>query len=141
MKIEQVEAILRRIQGNMEGLKEYGGMIDEFDYDRENPEEHFKASTIRQVLDKLGDIQWELEWLDKPIIAEGVLMKNENGRYEIEGTGVEFTSGRPLDVWHYDDWKEEYEWTRSRVEHGNDDYYIVALGKEVSIEGLKVRNR
>lgn len=83
----------------------------------------------------------ELEWLDKPIVAEGVLVKNANERYEIEGTGVEFTSGRPLDVWHYDDWKEEYKWTRSRLEHGNGDYYIVALGKDVSIEGLKVRAR
>lgn len=59
MKIEQVEAILRKIQSNMEGLKEYGGgIIDEFDYDRENPEESFKADVYRQVLDKLGDIKW-----------------------------------------------------------------------------------
>lgn len=141
MNLQQVEAVLRKIQMNMDGLKDHGDIINEFDYDRADPEACFKAENIRQVLEQLGDIRWTLEWLQKPIVAEGVLVKNENGRYEIEGTGVEFSSGRPLDVWHYDDWDEKYVWTRSRVEHGNGDYYIVALGKDVSIEGLKVRTR
>lgn len=141
MKIEQVGSRLKVIQNKLEELKEYGGIINEVEYDRENPEQNFKADNYLRVLDLLGDVDSILEWLEKPIVAEGVLVKNAGGRYQIDGTDVEFTSGRPLDVWHYDDWKEKEVWTRSRVEHGNGDYYIVALGKDVSIEGLKVRTR
>lgn len=141
MNIEQVGSRLKVIQNKLEELKEHGGVINELEYDRENPEQSFKAENYLRALDMLGDVDAILEWLEKPIVAEGLLVKNENGRYEIDGTGVEFSSGRPLDVWHYDDWKEKGGWTRSRVEHGNGDYYIVALGKDVPIEGLKVRTR
>ena len=66
----------------------------------------------------------------------GVLEKNgEDGRYYIKGTDICFTSGEPIEF------MKNKKYVASTVEHGGEsnDYYIVALGKDVPIEGIKVR--
>ena len=142
MELNEVYAIFRKIKGTMEELQDrYGDFPDYFEHDTTNAEEKYEFDNARFILMKLEDAYARMEWMEKPIKAEGKLVKNKYDRYEIEGTDYYFTTGYPLDVWFYDDWKEEYRWKRSVVEHNEEDYYIKALGKETPIEGVKVRTR
>lgn len=66
----------------------------------------------------------------------GVLVRNEeDGRYYVRGTTYYYTSGEPITF------LKGRRWIDSRVEHGGKsaDYYIVDLGKDVLIEGIKVK--
>lgn len=145
MKLEEAYKVFAKIQQAMGGVKEssWGSedFVDEFDYDLEDVEERYKNKLAMEIMDKLGDIEDLLDSATKPIKAEGKLVKRSDGRYEIQGTDEYFSSGKPLEVYRYDEFDERYEWVKSRVEHSNGDYYIVALGKDVEIEGLKVRVR
>lgn len=87
---------------------------------------------------KLEDAYWLLEKVYKPVKAEGHLEKNSIGRYEVEG--IQLSSGSYVEFFSDDD-EDGGCYVPSRVEHGGEDYYIVALGKEKPIEGLKVRIR
>lgn len=67
----------------------------------------------------------------------GVLEKNqEDGRYYVKGTDFRYTSGNAIEFYG-----KNRKYIASSVEHGGEsnDYYIVALGKDVPIEGIKVR--
>lgn len=67
---------------------------------------------------------------------QGILIKRPDKRYEIENTEIYFTSGERIEYWD-----ENRGWIKSRVEHTNDDYYIVDFGKDKKIAGLKVRTK
>ncbi|MEK4951942.1 DUF5348 domain-containing protein [Bacillus sp. FSL W8-1127] len=97
-------------------------------------EERSDCVTLYQVQDILFDAYILLKNLDKPVKAEGYLDKQKNGRYAIGD--VELTSG--MYVEYFSDEDGGY-YVPSRLEHNGDDYYIVELGKDRSIEGLKVR--
>ena len=139
MRLEDAYSIFKEIERSVGKLKDRTGYLpDEFDYNTDDLEERYEHDMALVALNKLGDVVSILEWINKPVKREGYLTKNPStGRYEFEGTDIYFTSGEPLDVWD-EDWES---WHHSRVEHSNGDYYIVALGKEKPIEGVKVRVR
>ena len=144
MELKNVQAALERVKDKMKSeLYRDGGMIDGGDIriDYDNREERYQAEMLSYILEKLSDADYRLEWMAKPIKVEGALIKREDGRYEIEGTDIYFTSGKPIEVLKYDESQEEYDWVYSRVEHSSEDYYIVTLGKQTKIDGLKVRTR
>jgi len=95
----------------------YGNLLEEFEYNYDNPEEKYQHDTIRCVISKLDEVQTQIKWMNKPVIAEGILVKNNNNRYEIQGTEKEFSSGSPLDVWN-NEWNQ---WETSRIEHNGED--------------------
>ena len=68
---------------------------------------------------------------------EGILQKNETGRYELNGS-YEFTSGYPIEFYYDDPVSGEKLWVKTSVEHDGADYYLVRF-KHVSMEGLKAR--
>ena len=69
----------------------------------------------------------------KANVSEGRLIKQPNGRYELNGT--ELTSGYPIDVFY------NGEWIPSRIEYATieQDYYVYDLGPEKKIEGMTAR--
>jgi len=78
----------------------------------------------------------EIEANTKPKTKKktGILEKNqEDGRYYVKGTDICFTSGEPIEF------MKNKKYAASTVEHNGDDYYIVGLGRDVPIEGIKVR--
>lgn len=77
--------------------------------------------------------------MEKPIFREGVLSKNESGRYEIDYY-TELNSGSSIEFLTYDSWDECEKWVASRIEHTDGDYYIYGH-KDVQLQGLKVRTR
>lgn len=96
-------------------------------------EERYQHSVLYQVYDKLCDVSLLLDKMSKAVKAEGLLEKLENGRYAVQG--IELSAGTYLE---YFDAEEECFYP-SRLEHNGQDYYIVALGKDRSIEGVLVR--
>ena len=98
-----------------------------------DPNELFIREKCKSILNRLDDINSELEYLVRPIIEEGVLYKKSNGRYAISDN-YEFTSGSPVEVF------VDGEWILTRVEHTDGDYYFYDL-KNIPMAGARVRRR
>ena len=138
MELKLALKVLEEIENSISKLKDrYGSLPEEFEYNYDDPEEKYQHDTVRSVVSKLDEVQKQIKWMSKSVIAEGILVKNNNNPYEIQGTEIEFSSGSPLDVWN-NEWKQ---WETSRIEHSGEDYYIVSFGKNKPISGLKVRKK
>lgn len=98
----------------------------------------------RQLHDELHKALYQLEgvcsllaYYDLPVVAEGTLQKNANGRYELDGH--ELTSGREVELLLYDpEWDKAPHWVRTRIEHDS-DYY--AVYQHTSLDGKTARIR
>lgn len=134
MHVNEVLEILNKMKYD---LKRIHNSYDEFEFDYNDPEERYKNTIVRKIANHTEELYYLAEWMEKPIIAEGHLTKNELGRYEIEGTSVYFTSGSPIEVWD----EEDEVYIKTRIEHTDGDYYAYALGPKVKLEGLKARTR
>ncbi|WP_220775418.1 DUF5348 domain-containing protein [Bacillus sp. BML-BC060] len=97
-------------------------------------EERYQLNVLLSVGEKLNDVSHTLIGMVKPVRVLGHLKKNdETGRYEIDG--ISLSSGSPVEYLS----EEEGCFIPSRIEHNGDDYYIVGLGREESIDGVYVR--
>ena len=104
---------------------------------REDPDELQKAAVLYRVINLLQDACWEIDYLEKPVIDCGVLVRNEGGRYELNGR--EFTSGSMIEILIEDpDGEEPAYWERTRIEHDT-DYYEV--NRRRKLDGLMARYR
>ena len=77
----------------------------------------------------------------KPSLPRGpyrYLHKNHRNRYE--ACGYEFTCGKRIEAMIYDECEEAYEWIITRLEHNQNDYFLVSH-QEIPLEGLLVRFR
>lgn len=103
-------------------------------------DERFVYDIIRSLEDSLGQIVYQLEYLKKQVVAEGILQKNRYGRYELGN--YDFTSGSPIEVLIYDEHYEVDRWVKTRVEHNGEDYYLYDRSiSKVPMQGLKARVR
>lgn len=122
--IEKMESDLRKVSRiNPEELR---------DWDASAPEK-YQMYLARQILEKLQDAYKTLEYMERPVVAEGQLELCENGRYSL--VKRELATGYPLEYWDV----ECGHFIPSRIEYGQNGYYIVALGQDEPIEGLRVR--
>ena len=138
MELKLALEVLQEIENSISKLEDrHENLPEEFEYNYENPEEKYQHDAVRSVMSKLEDVQRQIKWMNKPILSEGILVKNSINRYEIQGTEIEFSSGSPLDVWN-EEWNQ---WETTRIEHNGEDYYIVSLGRETPILGVKVRKK
>lgn len=126
------------------------------DYQKE-AEQLLLVDELRGILGKLQDVSCTISYMERPIKAEGVLRKAENGRYKLHsentqydeyefssGTGIEYlTEDNRYEI--YDEEKEDYinipYWSAGTVEHNGTDYYITGAPKDLVLENLKVRIR
>ena|SRR5690625_2307400 len=133
MNLQEAKSILNKLQFD---LKRIAQNEAEFDHNYNNPEERFKHNLYRKIAEKSADIVSLVEYMDKPIVQEGLLEKREDGRYGIKGSNDYFTSGQPIEIWD-----KEYEvYVKTRLEY-REDYYAYAFGPNVKLEGLKARIR
>lgn len=117
--------------------------------DRNDAEQLFLLDELQTILSKLDDVSHTLNYLTRPIKAEGTLHKNSNGRYELKGH--ELTSGSGIEYLTTDDWHMAYNdnddyvptpyWKASRIEHNGNDYYIVGADNLDTLENVRVRIR
>lgn len=129
---------------NKTGIEKYDDLSG-VEADWNNPEQCLLVEELRNVMLKISEASGTISYLCKPINGEYVLHKNNRGRYECEVR--EYTCGRCIEYYAYDDWNGYYRWIVSRVEHDGNDYYIVG-SKSISsdqnnipLEGLRVRIR
>ena len=115
-----------------------GDECDNVPADPSDIEQQFMRDQLCGIVSKLGDIKWEVDYLNKPVSEQGSIYHNSDGRYELP-SGHYFTSGSICEVMRYYD--GEQEWVFTSIEHNGKDYYATALGRDVSIEGMTVRIR
>ena len=115
-------------------LDKYKDMEDSTDRTALSVEERSQLVLLYQAQDKIWNAYQLLDRINKPVVAQGQLTKNANGRYEVNG--VELTAGEYIEYYEAEDGGC---YLPSRVEHSGEDYYIVALGRDKSIQGLQVR--
>lgn len=133
MDLEKAYDIFSNIKREIDKMaNQYGNLPDEFDHNYNDEEERFKHNQALLIVDNLHDIRSSLDWMNKPILAEGRLFKNSNDRYELDG--IELTSGQTIEAWAND-----YGWIITRIEHRG-DYYIYDL-KDQDINNTLVRIR
>lgn len=107
-------------------------------YDDNDEEQLLLLDEFKRILDKLENAKRDIDYLNRPIAYAGFLQKNSRGRYEIGDK--EFTSGNGIEVLVYDNFYEKKRWTKARIEHDGEDYYLIGY-KDVPMQGLKVRIR
>ncbi|UAL49830.1 DUF5348 domain-containing protein (plasmid) [Sutcliffiella horikoshii] len=129
------------LQGGIQKLLyKLGDDAENIESDSNDLDSEFLQSEYRSMFDKLEDVYYRLEYLKKPVIDEGLLTKNIRDRYELP-SGLEFSSGYPCEILYFNpSYNEEY-WVYTSIEHNGEDYYATALGRELSINGLRVRVR
>lgn len=141
MHLDKSYEILKKIYNQIECLKDdtvfSNALLDDFDFDVNDQEAMLKYDELLKMLDSLDNFRNRYKYISKAIEKEGRLVKNETGRYCLDSDcDIYYTSSSLIEF--YDE--EEEKWVISRVEY-SDDYYIVALGKNVCIDNIKVRKR
>jgi hypothetical protein len=138
IKYEELKKTLAAFERVVKDLVEAG---DNIVWDRNDIEqETFVRAYLNAIHPKIEEACWDSAYLRKNVIAEGPLLKQSNGRYEVKGH--ELSSGHPIEVLvePEDEWENPY-YVQTRIEHTNGDYYIYLFGSEQKIEGMEVRIR
>lgn len=126
---------------------EFADDLSEIEFDRTDAEQLFLVDHLRNILTNLEKVSNCIDYLSKPVSIEGILHKNENGYYEVNGKRL--PAGRGLDYLATDDYhcirNENGEfinvpyWRSGRIEHNGNDYYMVGAPTDIKLEGLKIR--
>lgn len=125
--------------------REYDDLSD-IEYSR-TPDNLLLVEEYKNILYKLSDIQYDLDYLNKPIEFEDILTMRTDGRYGCKNHSTYYTSGTPIEFLYYDEVLNDEGffstlpmWRCSRVEHNGTDYYIVGYSN-VELNNLKIRVR
>ncbi|WP_252502718.1 DUF5348 domain-containing protein [Sporosarcina sp. Marseille-Q4943] len=98
-----------------------------------------KYHILYKAMEGLEEAYSSIVDLNRKVLIEGHLLKNERGRYELRGR--EFTSGSLIDVWREDpEMKDGGYYISTRIEHRGGDYYCVDM-PYIKLDGLKARYR
>lgn len=107
--------------------------------DYEDGQQLFLQSELREIMEKLSDVENRIAYLSRPVKETSRLHKNRSGRYETKN-GHYYTSGSGIEALIKDDYQEVPYWVWTRVEHDGKDYYLVGH-KNIRLDGLTVRVR
>ena len=138
-------------QGMIERFKKAAPMIGELVDDLEwiqnefNPEKATEEErTYAKYLLSLGsncfdESDWRLKRMFAAIGKKGRLVRNSAGRFEMEGTDVEFTCGSCCEVYapYFSDEEEWMTWLPTSIEY-SEDYYFTAR-PDLKLDGALVR--
>jgi len=100
-----------------------------------DPDEMGKWHEIQKIYSLLDEAFSLVKYYDLPVVGEGRLTKNQNGRYQC--SGMELTSGCVIELLDEDD--ETPRWVRTAIEHNGEDYYALSL--RGALEGKLARYR
>ncbi len=134
MKLTEAKAILNKIMPDLKRLANQ----DEFELERYTSEERTEMTFMNDVANRAREIDRRFTYMNRPILAEGFLVKNSQGRYYIESDSPDnyFTSGASIEIW--DERDERFYLTR--IEHDGEDYYAVSF-KGLKLEDAIARTR
>ncbi|MDF2855502.1 MAG: hypothetical protein K0Q87_1353 [Neobacillus sp.] len=121
-------------------------ILDSCEYDGENirssddiDELYFKQM-YAGIINRLQDLQRDIEYLSKPVLEQGFIRHNSAGRYELP-SGRYFTSGSNCEILHDFYGDGDQNWIYTTIEHNGKDYYATSIGRDYNIDGCMVRIR
>lgn len=139
MNVFETMRKIQKLNNELESiLKSVGDYCDNVDYNRADPEESFFHDQLMFLTGCLEEVQNRLDYLNKPVAAQGFLKHNDHKRYTLP-TGDYLTSGSVCELLVTDE--DGQRWTYTIIDHDGTDYYATALGKNVSINGMMARIR
>lgn len=105
-------------------------------YDPNDPNDQYIRNQLYKAAELMRQAYNEIDTMLAPVAAEGVLTRNNNGRFML--VGRELSSGYPIEYLVKDDFDGIELWRRGRIEHYDGDYRIWNK-PEIELEGLRVR--
>lgn len=154
-KLEELQGMLNELNEKIGAILRYTEFRDyedlsAFDINSNSADQLMLWDEFRMILERMDFINDRLNYLNVPVLYEGTLSKNEQGRYQLPN-GKYYTSGSLIeclicDGGHdkYNEDSKEYEnvpyWARTSVEHDGNDYYLVSY-KNIPMQGLRARVR
>lgn len=105
----------------------------------QDSEQLFLWDQLRYIMDKLADAEDAIRYLELPVDEISHLHKNSSGQYET-AEGSVYRCGSPIEALVSNDRHDAPYWTRTRVEHDGEDYYLVGC-RDMSMNGLVIRTR
>ena len=138
---------LKQVSKEMKKLKEVGEaflrdneekIVDFLRKEEMTAEECLQKEILFELLDHVHGICYVTEYMKKEIVKEGVLVSNSAGEITFDGEILPIV--REIEVYiHDEDLKQEI-WTKTFV-GGVREKYLVGLGKDLDVTGLKARMR
>ena len=107
--------------------------------DRKDSDQLFLLKELRSIMRKLADAGCSIEYISRPVKEVSSLHQSEDGEY-VTGQGYRYRSGSLIEVLLQDDSQEFPCWVLTKVEHDEEEYYLVGY-EDISMEGMNVRMR
>lgn len=101
-------------------------------------EENLQKELLFALLDAVTGVCSTIDYMKKEIVEEGTLGRNEKGEITFNEKALPLMS--EIEVFVFDRELEQEVWTRVFV-GGKDEHYLVGLGKDQELAGLKARMR
>ena len=140
MELKQVSEEMKKLQEAGEAfLKDNEEKIIDFLRKEEmTAEECLQKEILFELLDHVYGICHVAEYMKKEIVKEGGLIRNSAG--EITFNGEVLPLIREIEVYIHDEDLKQEVWTKTFV-GGVRKKYLVGLGKDLDVTGLKARMR
>ncbi|PIE92803.1 hypothetical protein CO726_24875 [Bacillus fungorum] len=121
-------------------ISKTGYACDNVCYNANDLDEKFIMSQYYYMLTELEKMYHRLEYVSKDVVEEGYISHNKDKRYALQ-SGRYLTTGSQCEILYKNEETESVYWIYTIIQHNGQDYYAEELGKEVSIDGMKVRIR
>lgn len=133
MDLKTASELLNNIETEINKFADkYGSFPVELEHDFDDDEEKFKHHTAMILIDQLDDVRRTINWMNSPVIADGYMEKNSDGKYELDG--VVISTGQILEAW-----EDNKGWMLTEMGHFN-DYFIRNL-EDQAVENTRIRIR
>lgn len=142
--LEQLKSISTDIDSLIKDTSILGDIDAQVEY-QDSPEDRFLHNEFVKIFEQLQTVGLNINYLNLPIVAEGVLRLNQFDRYVLiseNGEEIrEYSSGSGIEVLMYDNNYDKSYWVKSRIESELGRYYLYGYKKIESLEGLRARVR
>lgn len=118
--------------------KEYSDLSG-LDINYGNSEQLLQLEVLRDITEKLADIEATLDYMSLPVLEGGQLVKNAVGKYTTN-SGHVLHAGSMVEALIADGVYDVPYWSIDRVEYDGTDYYLVK-NLNTPMDGLAVRIR
>ena len=141
--LEELLSELKRLGRDIRNIQRACGYDDCsdlscLDIPMQDAEGLFLWNELQGIMNSLADAQAKIDYLSRPVCAEGVLRMGKNERYCLKGT--ELPCGSPVEILVEDDYHDVPYWCSGRLEHDDDGYYFTGARK-MRLQGAKARIR
>lgn len=135
---ETTKGLIRLDKSIKRLLTKTGYDCDNIKYDNYKSNDKSLFVECSSVINQLENIHMLLDYVLNPVIEEGYISLDENGKYVLP-SGKELINGSKCEIL-CEVWGKN-EWIYTLIEKDNENYYATSLGSGTSINGLKVRIR